>query len=122
MAKIDFDPKGVEPLSRALFGDYRMLAARIRDGSAGQQERNFASDLLEGKRKRPAHRTQTYETFKRNLEIYNLLEGAKGPDGRWVKKDAAVRAAEKAFNVSETTVHEAYREISLAIGAAHSDN
>lgn len=119
MAKIDFDPNGVEPLGRAGFGDYTMLAARIRAGSASQMERDFAADVLEGKRKRPANRSQSYDNFERNFKIYKYVDEQMADGGG---KDAAVFAAQKKFvGVSKTTIYEAYEQISRVIDDARAD-
>jgi len=126
MAKLLFsaDPAIVESLGRAGFWDYAMLAARIRDGSACQAERNFAADVLEGKRKRPANRPQSYDNFNRNFEIYNFVEAAMGHDRRG-KKLAAIAAAKDHFNerfgLGESAIRDAHQEISDVIDKARAD-
>jgi hypothetical protein len=60
-----FEPDAVEPLGRAASGDYQMLAARIKDGTASQAERDLASDMILKAPKPAAHRPSSYDIFTR---------------------------------------------------------
>ncbi|MDI1347253.1 MAG: hypothetical protein PSV22_24670 [Pseudolabrys sp.] len=97
-AKEYFDENLNDSLGAAKFGDYRTLAARIREGSACNREREFAADILEGKRKRAKSRPKSWNTFKRNLEIYNFVVAATATGEL---DDAAVYAAQKRFAPSK---------------------
>jgi hypothetical protein len=119
MTVFSFDADSIEPLHRASAGDYRMLAARIRAGTACQKERDIAAALLERAPRPRTNRPASYETFQRNLAIYffvqeRLVEGNP--------KDAAVAAAEAEFGLSKSTIYEIAQKMEAAWTAAHSDN
>lgn len=117
MAKLDFIPDAVEPLDRANAGDYRLLARRIKDGSASQQERDLAADLIRKLPKPVANRPAQYDTFMRNLKIWEFIEEclvASDPKGRPVKKYLVLEAAEEKFGLSKRTIREIYDNMCAA--------
>ena len=78
MAKLDFIPDAVEPLDRANAGDYRLLARRIKDGSASQQERDLAADLIRKLPKPVAKSSAAIRhvcTQSENLGVYRRVFG-----------------------------------------------
>ena len=119
MTPFPFDSQSVEPLHRASVGDYRMLAARIRAGTACQKERDLAADLIERAPRPRASRPAAYETFQRNLSIYYFVQERLAENH---PKDAAVAAAEEQFKLSKSTIYEIVQQTEAAIAAAHSGN
>jgi hypothetical protein len=119
MTEFLFDRASIEPLWRAKSGDYSLLAARIRNGSASQEERDRAADVLEGRRKPPANRPASYDTFLRDLDIYYFVEDKMASGNN---KDSAVLLAEDKFKLSKTTIYEIIKRMEAANDAAHSDN
>jgi hypothetical protein len=100
-----FEPDAVEPLGRAASGDYQMLAARIKDGTASQAERDLASDMILKAPKPAAHRPSSYDIFTRNLAIFDLVEDRMAAGDLM---DVAVKAAEEQFKLSASTIYEIY--------------
>jgi len=86
--------------------DYSLLAKRIREGTAENDERDLAARILEGRVKR--RKPKSYETFARRMQLYfevdQLISSREKPD-------IAYDTVAAKFDVSRETVRTAHREI-----------
>jgi hypothetical protein len=92
----------------ALEGDPRLLAERLREGTASPEERALAADLISGKIKpRPIRKGQPKRIQKQGMaQMVFTLEAGAPPKTR----KAVIPAVAEAFGVSERTVYNALAE------------
>jgi hypothetical protein len=109
MVKLDINFDRDEALARAANGDYRQLAARLREGKASPQELALAADLILKAPKPAAHRPNS--TLERNISIYEFVEDCLAAHP---SKEAAVEAATKKFKLSASTIYGILKEIAAA--------
>jgi len=108
MAKLQFDPNSVEPLHRAELGDYRLLAARLRSGTASADEQALAAAIVERAPKPASNHPTSYDVFERDMAIGRYIQERTAIGGKFEDMpDAAVKAAEQHFKVSASIAYAA---------------
>jgi hypothetical protein len=94
----------------ALNGNYQRLAKRLRRAvPLRQDEREFLADLMEGKYKRPKHRTRRSETAARRKDIAYAVLMREHMGCR--RREAAVAEVASLFQVSRRHVFDCLAEI-----------
>ena len=117
MAKLDFYPDSVEPLTRAELGDTRQLVERLLGGIATPPERAFVAEIVERASKLRSGPPASYEKFLRDVDIYWFVKEQASESYQRTGKpqtDAAVKAAEEYFKVSASIVWAALRCMDFA--------
>lgn len=103
------DLVGITAVWQASLGDRRLLAKRLRNGKPTQEELNFAADIILGKHKKPAHRTQTLRGWTRDSNIHAFVNHLVKMRG--FKKEAAVASAMSEFHLSKSGVRDVLKKV-----------
>jgi hypothetical protein len=91
--------------------DYTLLAQRIEEGIASNEERALAANILRGRVKKPSHRPRSFEKKLLDLFICNWV--ARLTERYGEKEYIAFEIAAKDFDLSVSAVRKIYKKFLL---------